>query len=115
MREPAGSDFIRQLQDMKERIDTLFARSFGTGEQHDSDEASKDCRWQPAADVWETESHWHLAVDVPGVEESSLALEIGQGKLIVAGYRDSGEAGEGDRARRLERALHRAGAGLLQC
>jgi HSP20 family protein len=88
---------------MKERIDTLFARNFGAEEQSDRGESSHEFQWQPAADVWESDDDWHLAVDVPGVDESSLALEVDHGKLVLTGSRTLVEDAATFRHRSLER------------
>src|SRR4051794_12484133 len=42
----------------------------------------------PAADVFETESHVVIALDVPGVAAEDLSAEITDGQLVVTGKRD---------------------------
>jgi HSP20 family protein len=42
----------------------------------------------PAADVYETETHVVIALDVPGVAAEDLSAEIADGQLVVTGKRE---------------------------
>jgi HSP20 family protein len=42
----------------------------------------------PAADVYETETHVVIALDVPGVAAEDLSAEITDGQLVVTGKRE---------------------------
>ena len=53
--------------------------------------------WVPAADVWETEQELVYALDLPGVEEDAIAIELHDDTLTVTAQRertrDSSEQG----------------------
>jgi HSP20 family protein len=44
--------------------------------------------WLPALDVWETEDELVLALDLPGIEEDKVNVEVDDGVLTVSGQRD---------------------------
>jgi HSP20 family protein len=43
--------------------------------------------WYPAADVYDTESAYLIAVDLPGVERSALEIDLDDEKLVIRGNR----------------------------
>ena len=44
--------------------------------------------WLPALDVWETDDELVLAVDLPGIEEKDVTIEVDDGVLTVTGQRE---------------------------
>lgn len=65
---------------------TEFDRLFNT--IFDSGRPSAQ-RWIPAMDLVETEDHFVLKVDLPGLGEDDVKIEIQDGTLTVAGERKS--------------------------
>ena len=53
--------------------------------------------WVPAVDVWETESEIVYALDLPGVPEDKIAVELDEGALTITGDRERarGQSDEG--------------------
>ena len=56
--------------------------------------------WVPAADVYEDEREYTLALDIPGVDRETLEVDLDDGRLVIRGTRS---AAEGAKARRAER------------
>jgi HSP20 family protein len=57
--------------------------------------------WVPAADVYEDEREYTLALDLPGIDRSALEVNLDEGRLVIRGTRAT--TAEGVRARRAER------------
>jgi HSP20 family protein len=50
-------------------------------------ESGKSVDWAPRLDLSETDSHYELHLDLPGVSEDDLEIEFHEGNLSVAGHR----------------------------
>jgi HSP20 family protein len=48
--------------------------------------------WYPAADVYDKETEYLIAVDLPGVSRSELELDLNDDKLVIRGTRTLDEA-----------------------
>jgi HSP20 family protein len=59
--------------------------------------------WVPALDVWETEDEIVYAVDLPGIPEDKISVELDEGALTVAAERERAEEESTDRFYRFER------------
>ena len=44
--------------------------------------------WVPALDVWETESEIVYALDLPGIPEDKISVELDDGALTITGERE---------------------------
>lgn len=42
---------------------------------------------RPASDIYETESHYYLQLDVPGIPKDDISVEVENGILVVRGER----------------------------
>jgi HSP20 family protein len=59
--------------------------------------------WLPALDAWETDEEIVLALDLPGVSEDKVAIEVDDGVLTVSGERERTVEESSDRFSRFER------------
>ena len=59
--------------------------------------------WVPALDVWETESEIVYAVDLPGIPEDKISVELDDGALTIAAERERTQEESDDRFYRYER------------
>jgi HSP20 family protein len=59
--------------------------------------------WLPPLDVWETESDIVMAIDLPGIPEDEVAIEVEDSVLTVSGERVRTTDQEGERFYRFER------------
>lgn len=71
----------RGLLDLQRNLDRVFDQTL-----------ADDFRWQestlqPACDIDETESHYVVAVDLPGIAKKDIQLEIKDGEITVSGER----------------------------
>jgi HSP20 family protein len=59
--------------------------------------------WIPALDVWETESEIVYALDLPGIPEDKISVELDDGALTISAERERKEERQEDRFYRFER------------
>ena len=59
--------------------------------------------WVPALDVWETERELVYAVDVPGIPEDKISVELDEGALTISAERERTQEETQDRFYRYER------------
>jgi len=85
------------LQDRMNRLfeDATQRRAHSGGAEHEFERAD----WTPAADIYETESGYLIALDLPGIRRDALEIDIDDNRLIVRGTRVVDE----ELARRSER------------
>ncbi|HEY2964500.1 MAG TPA: Hsp20/alpha crystallin family protein [Pyrinomonadaceae bacterium] len=86
------------LQDRMNRLfeDTTQRRTQTGGEANDEFERAD---WTPAADIYETDSGYLIALDLPGIKRDALEIDIDDNRLLVKGTRVVNES----RTRRSER------------
>ena len=59
--------------------------------------------WVPALDVWETDSEIVYALDLPGVPEEKISVELDEGALTVSAERERTQEQSEERFYRFER------------
>ncbi|MBW8742128.1 MAG: Hsp20/alpha crystallin family protein [Gaiellaceae bacterium] len=59
--------------------------------------------WIPALDVWETESEIVYALDLPGIPEDKISVELDDGALTISAERERQQEESQDRFYRFER------------
>ncbi len=74
-REVAGWDPFRELDDLHERKNALWAAGLGNRLE----------RWAPLADVEETDDAWSVDIDVPGVRREDIDIQLVDRQLTVSG------------------------------
>jgi HSP20 family protein len=91
----------RDLFALQERMNRLFeeAADRRAGAREDEGEIER-ADWIPAADVYEGEGEYLLALDLPGIDREALDVGLDDGRLVIRGER---RGQEGLAARRTER------------
>jgi HSP20 family protein len=59
--------------------------------------------WVPALDVWETEDEVVYALDLPGIAEDKISVELDEGALTISGERERTQEESDERFYRFER------------
>ena len=91
----------RDLFTLQDRMNRLFEEAADRRPPAREDEAEIErADWIPAADVYEDEREYLLALDLPGINREGLDVSLDDGRLVIRGDR-KGE--EGLHARRTER------------
>ena len=102
-------DPSRELSSLHAEINRLFSSFFetpgATGAAGRGDgNGSSLRRWYPAMDLVETEDHFVLRADLPGIPEEDVKLELEDNVLTVAGDRKAEHEAKGEGFYRVERA-----------
>jgi HSP20 family protein len=91
---------LQDLVVLQDRMNRLFEdatqRRTQTSEGGDEFERAD---WTPAADIYETDSGYSIAIDLPGIKRDAIEIDIDDNRLIVKGTRIVDES----RSRRNER------------
>ncbi len=93
-RAVAGWDPFRELDELAERVNSLWEAGFNGGLQG----------WAPLADVEETEDAYSVEIELPGVKREDIDIQLGDRQLTV-----SGEVREKERTGVLRRRTRRVG------
>ena len=91
---------LQDLMVLQDRMNRLFEdatqRRAQTGEVGDEFERAD---WTPVADIYETDSGYTIAIDLPGIKRDAIEIDIDDNRLIVKGARVI----DGTKSRRSER------------
>jgi HSP20 family protein len=82
---------LQDLMVLQDRMNRLFEDATQRRGNHPDDEF-EHADWTPAADIYETESGYQIAIDLPGIDRDALAIDIDEGRLVVKGTRTIGES-----------------------
>jgi HSP20 family protein len=93
-RAVAGWDPFRELDELADRVNSLWEANFTGGPQG----------WSPLADVEETDEAYVVEIDLPGVKRDDIDIQLNDRQLTV-----SGEIKEKERAGILRRRTRRVG------
>ena len=85
---------LQDLMVLQDRMNRLFEDA--TQRRNQADPAAGDeferADWTPASDIYETETDYLIAIDLPGIDRQSLAIDIDDNRLVVKGIRPLAES-----------------------
>ena len=82
---------LQDLMVLQDRMNRLFEDATQRRSQDTGDEFER-ADWTPAADIYETESGYTIAMDLPGIDRNALELDVDDSRLIVKGTRAIAES-----------------------
>jgi HSP20 family protein len=85
---------LQDLVVLQDRMNRLFEDATQRRTQADSG-ASDDFEradWTPASDIYETDSGYLIAMDLPGIDREALEIDINDNRLVVKGIRAIAES-----------------------
>lgn len=82
---------LQDLMVLQDRMNRLFEDATQRRSQDTGDEFER-ADWTPAADIYETESGYIIAMDLPGIDRNALELDVDDSRLIVKGTRAISES-----------------------
>lgn len=95
-------DPFRELQDMSQRLNQIFARPFdGLGSGR---ELLTVAEWSPAVDVSETDNEYVVKAELPEVKKEDVKITMEDGVLTLTGERKQEKEEKGKRYHRIERS-----------
>jgi HSP20 family protein len=94
---------FRELGTLQTEMNRLFNTVFDTPGQGNGGGAMR--RWMPAMDLVETDDHFVLRADLPGMSEDDVKIELEDSTLTVSGERKAEHESGGEGYYRVERAF----------
>jgi HSP20 family protein len=92
---------LREINTIQGEVNRLFNTFF------DTPVSASERRWLPAMDLVETEDHFLLRADLPGLSEEDVQIELEDNVLTVSGERKSEHEERKEGYHRVERAYGR--------
>ena len=92
---------VREINTIQQEMNRLFNSFFDAPTAGDA----RTRRWIPAMDLVEREDHFVLKVDLPGLTESDVNVELQDNVLTISGERKQEQEHKAEGYYRLERAF----------
>jgi HSP20 family protein len=93
----------RELSSLQSEMNRLFNTFFDTPTTGGNGSAAR--RWVPSMDLVETEEHFVLRADLPGLSEEDVAIELEDNVLTVSGERKAEHEDKKEGFYRMERSF----------
>ena len=98
-------DPVREIDSLQGEMNRLFSNFFDTpSTRRGNGGAVANRRWLPAMDLVETDEHFVLKADLPGITENDVNIEVENDVLTIAGERKAEHEEKHEGYYRLERA-----------
>jgi HSP20 family protein len=94
---------FRELSSLQTEMNRLFNAAFDPSGPGNGGTAAR--RWAPAMDLLETDDHFVLRADLPGMTESDVNIELEDNVLTVSGERKAEHEEKREGFYRVERAF----------
>ncbi len=94
---------FRELATLQNEMSRLMTSVLEPGNASGNGNGGNGRTWLPAVDVWETESEIVYALDLPGVPEDAVNVELDEGALTVSAHRERAAETKDERFYRAER------------
>ena len=80
---------LHDLMMLQDRMNRLFEDATDRRARRDADtgDAFEHADWTPASDIYETETGYLIAIDLPGVDRDGVEIDIVDNRLVVKGTR----------------------------
>jgi len=79
------------LQDRMNRLFEDATQRRSQAEANAGDEFER-ADWTPASDIYETETGFLIAMDLPGIRRETLELDVDENRLVVKGTREMAQS-----------------------
>jgi HSP20 family protein len=93
---------VRELNSLQHEMNRLFASFFDT--PRPAEGGGSVARWLPAMDLVESDDHFILRADLPGLSEDDVSVELEDSTLTISGERNAEHDASEQGFYRLERA-----------
>jgi HSP20 family protein len=93
---------VRELSSLQSDMSRLFNTFFDTTTSGNGGSAPR--RWIPAMDLVETDDHFVLKADLPGLTDEDVKIDVEGDVLTISGERKSEQEDKGDGYVRVERS-----------
>src|SRR3954466_7707353 len=94
---------LREFTTLQNEMNRLFNTAFDAPTTANNGGTLR--RWMPAMDLVETDSHFVLTADLPGLTEDDVTIEVDDRVLTISGERQAKHESSKDGYHRVERAF----------
>ena len=78
---------LQDLVLLQNRMNRLFEDATQRRARTDAEDEFERADWTPAADIYETESGYAIAIDLPGIARDAVEIDVDENRLVVKGIR----------------------------
>src|SRR5690349_11974794 len=78
---------LQDLMVLQDRMNRLFEDATQRRANTDGGDEFERADWTPAADIYETESGYAIAIDLPGISRDAVEIDLDDNRLTVKGNR----------------------------
>jgi HSP20 family protein len=78
---------LQDLMILQDRMNRLFEDATQRRANTDDGVEFERADWTPAADIYETETGFSIAIDLPGISRDAVEIDVNDNRLIVKGTR----------------------------
>ena len=78
---------LQDLVILQDRMNRLFEDATQRRAQTDAGDDFERADWTPPADIYETESGYMIAIDLPGIARDAVEIDVDENRLVVKGNR----------------------------
>lgn len=78
---------LQDLMLLQDRMNRLFEDATQRRAQTDSGAEFERADWTPSSDIYETETGYVIAMDLPGINREALQIDLDENRLVVKGMR----------------------------
>lgn len=78
---------LNDLVSLQDRMNRLFEDATQRPGQADPSDEVEGAEWCPAADVYENDAAYTVAVDLPGIDRTTLHISVDQDTLAIKGIK----------------------------
>ena len=96
------SGWKQHTNPLQDELQQVFERFFGDNETDSSSVVTS--QWVPRVDIKEEANRFVIFADLPGVDPSSIEIDMDKGVLSIKGERKADDKADGERWSRNERA-----------
>ena len=96
-------DPFRELEEMSDRLNRVFART-GSARAADDTGAFLTFDWAPSVDIAETAEAFEIKAELPDVKKDDVKVTVEDGQLRISGERKQEKDEKGKKFHRVERS-----------
>src|SRR5829696_164227 len=85
---------LQDLMVLQDRMNRLFEDATQRRNRTETERGDdfEHADWTPAADIYETETGYLIAMDLPGIDREALEIDVDENRLVVKGTRPIAES-----------------------
>jgi HSP20 family protein len=83
-------DPMRDLVSLQDHMNRLFQEATERRARNEEEEGEQEIEradWHPPADIYETETEYTIAIDLPGIDRAALDISLDSDRLLIRGER----------------------------